>query len=201
MSTKKTKEPTKAAKTARRQGSKRQPAKGRRFTLAEKVRALTLVVAGMKRAQVAETVGTTTESLRRWVAQAEADGTMPKPPGETQQRATEEVSGPVVITPSESAWHAEKKGRSEYAPKDPGQGLSPQEEAAIPEHKKAPPLDGAGSRAAEAVQALAAQRQGDRAGVARARLRAGPSPWPPGRSAAGSLRGAAPQRALAARLL
>jgi len=140
MGTKKTSEPTKAAKTARRQGAKRQPAKGRRFTLAEKVHALTLIVAGMKRTEVADTVGTTTESLRRWVAQAESDGTMPKPPGETLSPQAVETNRPAVGE-AESKSGSQKK-RSVYAPKDPGQGLSPQEEAAILEYKKRHPSMG-----------------------------------------------------------
>ena len=52
MSTSKTKEPTRAAKSARG-GMAKQPAKGWRFTQAQKIHALTLIVAGMKREQVA----------------------------------------------------------------------------------------------------------------------------------------------------
>lgn len=139
MSTKKTKRPKVATKTTRRRGAK-QPAKGRRFTLAEKVHALTLVVAGMKRSQVAETVGTTTESLRRWVAKAETDGTMPKPPGETSDAPREASRHEASETESKAG--LEKAKGSMYAPKDPGQGLSAQEEAAILEYKKRHPSMG-----------------------------------------------------------
>ena len=121
-------------KSADQRGT-RQPAKGRRFTLAEKVHALTLVVAGMKRTEVASTVGTTTESLRRWVAEAEADGTMPKAPGVATEIALESAA---ALEPKSSP--APK--RALYAPKDPGQGLSEPEQAAILEYKKRHPSMG-----------------------------------------------------------
>lgn len=140
MSRKKTRKPRVAAKTARRRGTTKEPAKGRRFTLKEKVHALTLIVAGMKRSEVAETVGTTTESLRRWVAKAEADGTMPKPPGDAASAAAVETSRPETVE-AESRSGTQAK-RSVYAPKDPGQGLSPQEAAAILEYKRRHPSMG-----------------------------------------------------------
>lgn len=132
MSTIKTREPTRAAKSAERGGT-RQPAKGRRFTLAQKVQALTLVVAGMKRVQVAEAVGTTTESLRRWVDEAEANGTMPTPSSSTDRSAQTDEPEPEA---------AKAASRALYAPKDPGQGLSEAEQAAILELKKRHPSMG-----------------------------------------------------------
>jgi hypothetical protein len=51
----------------------------RRFDDAQRKHALVLVASGMSRVQVAATIGTTTESLRRWVKEATAAGTMPAP--------------------------------------------------------------------------------------------------------------------------
>jgi len=138
MSRNKSKKAKVGAKTSSRRGAHKQPAKGRRFTLAEKVHALTLVVAGMKRAQVAATVGTTTESLRRWVAVAEAEGTMPKPPGGALGTTSVDTSVAAEAAPKSSS----PTKRSVYAPKDPGQGLSAPEEAAILEYKKRHPSMG-----------------------------------------------------------
>jgi hypothetical protein len=53
---------------------------GRRFDDAQRQRALVLVASGMSRVQVAATIGTTTESLRRWVKDAAAAGTTPPVP-------------------------------------------------------------------------------------------------------------------------
>jgi transposase-like protein len=51
---------------------------GRRFDDAQKQHALVLVVSGVSRVQIAATIGTTTESLRRWVSEATAAGKMPR---------------------------------------------------------------------------------------------------------------------------
>jgi len=42
------------------------PARSRRFSPEEQAHALSLIAAGMKRDEVATSVGCTTESLRRW---------------------------------------------------------------------------------------------------------------------------------------
>jgi transposase InsO family protein len=142
MSTKKTKQPTRATKTARRD-EPLQPAKGRRFTLAQKMHALTLVVAGMKRVAVAETVGTTTVSLGRWYNEAEASGTLPKPPrsGGATASATEPVAAEKASR-SKTTKATKATKNSLYAPRDPGQGLSEAEQAAILELKKRHPSMG-----------------------------------------------------------
>lgn len=72
---------------------RRQPAKGRRFTAEQREHALVLVVAGMKRVAVAKAVGTTVESLRRWVQTAEAEGRMPQAPGEASAPSEVDVQG------------------------------------------------------------------------------------------------------------
>ncbi len=126
--TKKSKGPKRAHKTVRA----KQPAKGRRFTKEQQEHALTLVVSGMKRTKVAKTVGTTVESLRRWVSAAVANGTMPKLPG----------TAPSPSEPTSTAATKGTKPRSLYAPKDPGQGLGEMEQAAILELKKRHPSMG-----------------------------------------------------------
>src|SRR5690242_4136474 len=59
----------------RRRGKQaRVAARGRRFSPEDHERALSLIAAGMKRAEVAKTVGCTTESLRRWYQEAKQKG-------------------------------------------------------------------------------------------------------------------------------
>ena len=102
---------------------------GQRFTDQQKALARTLVGAGLERVKVAELIGTTTESLRRWLATEAASASEAKPASSatasTRSRASAEVSG-----------------RSVYAPKDPGQGLSDVEVAGILEWKKQHPSMG-----------------------------------------------------------
>jgi transposase len=50
------------------------PARSRRFSPEQHAHALSLMVDGMKREQVAKTIGCTTESLRRWYAEAKQQG-------------------------------------------------------------------------------------------------------------------------------
>ena len=130
--TKKTSTPKRkvAAKEARAQTApKRLPARGRRFTAGQVTQALMLIAAGMKREEVAESIGTTTESLRRWRARAEAEGTMPSAPPKSP-RTPPKTSAQSATTPAP---------RALYAPKDPGQGLSEPEQAAILELKRKHP--------------------------------------------------------------
>jgi RNA-directed DNA polymerase len=103
----------------------------------------------MERRQVAEVVGTTVESLRRWVRLAEAAGTMPaaarsfsekKTKGRTRRKPTagSKASEPPVSKSSSG----QEQARSIYAPRDPGEGLSSAEESAIVELKKKHPSYG-----------------------------------------------------------
>lgn len=117
---------------------------GRRFTEGQRRQALTLVAGGMERGAVAKSVGTTTESLRRWVHEAKAKGTMPVGPKHAATRA-------IVATPASDAKAADAKTadksstsrpRSPYAPSDPAQGLGEHEVAAILELKRAHPSMG-----------------------------------------------------------
>lgn len=136
-------------KQRRKRSGEVKGAQGRRFTPAEKKHALTLIVSGMKREQVAESVGTTVESVRRWVRVAEAAGTMPLAPApqsaaENAERELEGMGSGEDSSESSASESVEKaaKARSMYAPKDPGQGLSSTEQAAILELKKRHPSYG-----------------------------------------------------------
>lgn len=121
-------------------------ARGRRFTSAQRKHALDLIASGMKREQVAEAIGTTVESLRRWMRVAEEAGTMPSSHASVARE--EELVG--------EAHQAEEQGESSasdvrstslkpgsiYAPRDPGQGLSSDEQTAILDLKKKHPSMG-----------------------------------------------------------
>jgi hypothetical protein len=86
------------SKTGSRKSKKKSQGKakglqGRRFTKAQKRHALKHVVSGMSREDVARAVGTTVESVRRWVGEAEAAGTMPQlPKSETRSESPEAPS-------------------------------------------------------------------------------------------------------------
>jgi putative transposase len=114
---------------------------GRRFTDDQRKQALTLVAGGMERGDVAKAVGMTTESLRRWVLEAKAKGTMPVGPKHAAVSTLVPTSTPA--TPAEVA-EAGRAGRlrSPYAPSDPGQGLGEHEVAAILELKRKHPSMG-----------------------------------------------------------
>ncbi len=53
---------------------KRVPARSRRFSPAEHAHAFSLMLDGIKREQIAKTIGCTTESLRRWYAEGKKQG-------------------------------------------------------------------------------------------------------------------------------
>jgi len=140
------------------------PPSARRFDAAQKRHALVLVVSGMKRVEVAATIGTTTESLRRWVSDAKEAGTMPAPPiakrsaaqvakssAPTVTTGPATASTPVITTAaaavevkstSRAAQGDSPRPKSPYAPADPAQGLSDIEVAAILEWKKKHPSMG-----------------------------------------------------------
>jgi transposase InsO family protein len=107
---------------------------GRRFDAAQKKHALVLIDSGVGREQVAATIGTTTQSLRRWLVEA------------TKQSPTVPDAKASVGAPSPrgkgKAAAASPKPRSPYAPADPAQGLSDVEVAGILEWKKKHPSMG-----------------------------------------------------------
>ena len=121
-----------------RQTRRTSPLRGRRFNTEQREHALVLIASGgMTREKIASVVGTTTESLRRWVKQAEERGTLPVVPQAAAQAATVGACGPEAIReePPQSC-------RSPYVPRDPGQGLSEHEVAAILEYKQKHPSMG-----------------------------------------------------------
>ena len=108
---------------------KRVPARSRRFSAAQHAQALSLMVAGMEREQVAKTIGCTTESLRRWYAEGKKQGLVPKLDKGKDAAA-------------ESSAVSEAKPASASAPHDPGAGLGEHEVKAILDYKKKHPSMG-----------------------------------------------------------
>lgn len=118
-------------------GKRPEHGSARRFSPEQKEHALTLVASGgMSRERVALLIGTTTESLRNWVREARANGTMPAVP-QVQTGSPGSVGAAVADTTVAST-----EAVSPYAPHDPGQGLSAIEEAAILEYKQKHPSMG-----------------------------------------------------------
>jgi transposase InsO family protein len=94
---------------------------------------LTLVKAGLERTKVAKLIGTSTESLRKWVSAGEGAGAA---------KTAASVSRTTTADEPASRPAGEAGGRSIYVPKDPGQGLSDPEIAGILEWKKKHPSMG-----------------------------------------------------------
>ena len=103
--------------------------RSRRFSPAQREHALRLVASGMKRTQIAEVVGTTPESVRRWAKVAKDADAMPQVP--VASAADAEVASAGATTK-----------QAMYAPRDPGEGLSEAETAAIIECKQKHPSMG-----------------------------------------------------------
>src|SRR5262249_55787400 len=95
--------------SSRRRKRERVPARSRRFSPEEHARALSLMVAGMKREQVAKTIGCTTESLRRWYAEGKKQGLVTKV---SKRDDTSVATRPAAAEPAATS-----------APHDPGAGL------------------------------------------------------------------------------
>lgn len=139
---------TKAApttKTAPRVAKLPAGPQGRRFDAAQKKQALMLLGAGMSLTQVAATIGTSTQSLRRWGAKAvtiapSASATPPAKASSAKQRVTRTPSA--KRDDDAAGTDASAKPRSPYAPADPAQGLSDIEVAGILEWKKKHPSMG-----------------------------------------------------------
>jgi transposase InsO family protein len=109
---------------------------GRRFDDAQRRHALLLAASGMTRRQVAATIGTTTESLRRWIKEACEQGTMPTAP------VAKKPSPPSPVSPVPAPAAPPTGVKSPYAPADPAHGLSDIEIAGILEWKKKHPSMG-----------------------------------------------------------
>jgi transposase InsO family protein/transposase-like protein len=125
-----------------------QPARGRRFSDEQKERAVELVRSKvLPRTAIAELIGATTESLRRWMKEAEAE--------QQRDRASEDDAGALgsapapapAPTPGKSSKApvtepASRAPRSPYTPHDPAQGLGEHEVTAILELKRQHPSMG-----------------------------------------------------------
>ena len=112
--------------SSRRSKRKRVPLRSRRFSPAEHARALSLMVAGMNREQVAKTIGCTTESLRRWYAEGKKQGLVTKV-GKSDGKG-DDASAATKPGAAESS--------AKSAPHDPGAGLGEHEVKAILDYKK-----------------------------------------------------------------
>jgi len=115
---------------------------GRRFTPEQKEAARALVSTGvLPRASIAALMGTTPESIRRWVREAEAKDDETKEPSAAAGVAE---AASVAASSSSNGGKSPTGGAklSPYAPKDPGQGLGEHEVAALVEQKKKHPSMG-----------------------------------------------------------
>jgi len=127
------KKTTKSNKSNRSNGSSAaRGLQGRRFTPEQKEHALKLVASKvLTRAAIAELLGTTPESIRRWVKDAEASE-------DAESQASE--AGETQSSPSNG--RSNGQSRSPYAPTDPGSGLGEHEVKAIIECKNKHPSMG-----------------------------------------------------------
>jgi transposase InsO family protein len=107
------------------------PARSRRFSPEEHAHALSLIAAGMKRDEVATSVGCTTESLRRWYKEAKRKGLVVV------------ATGGAAAAKSVAASSASRSSvPASSAPHDPGAGLGEHETKAILDYKKKHPSMG-----------------------------------------------------------
>jgi putative transposase len=111
---------------------KRVPARSRRFSPAEHARALSLILDGIEREQIAKTIGCTTESLRRWYAEGKKQGLVTKV--SKRESKGDDTSAATKPAAAESA--------ATSAPHDPGAGLGEHEVKAILDYKKKHPSMG-----------------------------------------------------------
>jgi hypothetical protein len=86
---------------------------------------------GIKREQVAKTIGCTTESLRRWYAEGKKQGLVTK----VSQRESKGDDTPATMKPA-AIKPATAEPAATSAPHDPGAGLGEHEVKAILDHKK-----------------------------------------------------------------
>jgi transposase InsO family protein len=120
---------------ARRLATAQPDARGRRFGPAQHDEALALIARGLRRKDVATTIGCSTEALRNWYNDAQRAGALPA------------VGGPVTAAPKEApaaAAPAEAPAApgASSAPHDPGNGLAAHEVTAILDFKKQHPSMG-----------------------------------------------------------
>ncbi len=116
-------------------------ARSNRFTSEEQQRALQLIVDGVARWKVAEMVGCTTESLRRWTNDARTGSRLPAPTKRTTPSATLTADASAV-PPQRTDEGASTVASMSSAPKDPGAGLGEHETKAILDYKRKHPSMG-----------------------------------------------------------
>jgi transposase InsO family protein/transposase-like protein len=120
-----------------------QPAKGRRFTEEQKQAARALVATGvLPRASIAALMGTTAESIRRWLLEAEQHEEPAAEKASADEGAEVAEAASVAASRAPARSSTANGTRSPYAPKDPGQGLGAHEVAAIIELKQKHPSMG-----------------------------------------------------------
>ena len=124
---------------SRSRGRKRDrvPARSRRFSPAEHARALSLILDGINREQVAKTIGCTTESLRRWYAKGKKQGLVTKV--SKRESKSDDTS---AAAQRAAAQRAAAEPAATSAPHDPGAGLGEHEVKAILDYKKKHPSMG-----------------------------------------------------------
>jgi transposase InsO family protein len=123
-------------------GSPSQSAKGRRFSAEQKEAARKLVSTGvLPRTSIAALMGTTPESIRRWVLDAQPKDDEDKEPAAEAAEVAQAASVAAASSTGAKA-RTDNGGSSLYVPKDPGQGLGEHEVAAIVELKKKHPSMG-----------------------------------------------------------
>jgi transposase len=107
------------------------PSKGNRFSSEQHAEALKLIASGMKRAEVAASIGCTTESLRRWMKALRRRDARTGANGVAATVEAKIEAAPVAGAPAMSS-----------APHDPGSGLGEHETATILDYKRKHPSMG-----------------------------------------------------------
>ncbi len=148
------------------------PTRSHRFSPEQRQRAMQLIVDGLERSKVANTIGCTTESLRRWHIAARTTGTLPAPSKSNGSSARLTLDEAVAVAQEHRGAAAQQVVGPPSAPKDPGSGLGEHETKAILDYKQEEaPVDGAGADSCPA-QALHGWRLSVRA-IARVLRKAG----------------------------
>lgn len=118
-----------------------QTTKGRRFSTEQKEAARKLVATGvLPRTSIAAFMGTTPESIRRWMLEVEPKRKQEQPAVDASEVA--KAASVAASTSTGAKAPAGSGGGSPYVPRDPGQGLGEHEVAAIVELKKKHPSMG-----------------------------------------------------------
>jgi len=133
--------------SARRRGAARTaaPLRGRRFAPDTRSEAVQRIVDGLHRVDIAKSLDTTTESLRRWFNAAKAAGTLPSPSvrnGAARAPSATEAMAAARATMATARASSSVAPAASSAPKDPGAGLGEHETKAILDYKRKHPSMG-----------------------------------------------------------